>query len=144
MGRAGSTGVPYEAHRIAASGFLLKDAPPDRLLDAVRAAAAGDALPAPSITRRLIQQFARAARPRPGTVPARAGPAHLREEVLRLLAGGLSNAEIAAELVRTRSRHTSPNCSVSSACATGYRRSWSPTRQGSWPRARARRQRPGS
>ena len=56
----------YEALRIGASGFLLKDAPSDRLLDAVRVAAAGDALLAPSVTRRLIEQFARAARPAPG------------------------------------------------------------------------------
>ena len=55
----------YEALRIGASGFLLKDAPAARLLDAVRVAAAGDALIAPSVTRRLIEQFARAGRPRP-------------------------------------------------------------------------------
>jgi DNA-binding NarL/FixJ family response regulator/class 3 adenylate cyclase len=90
----------YEALRIGASGFLLKDAPSDRLLDAVRVAAAGDALLAPSITRRLIERFARVAQPAQDSVPERLGELTSRElEVLRLVARGLSNAEIAAELV---------------------------------------------
>ena len=90
----------YEALRIGASGFLLKDAPADRLLEAVRVAAAGDALLAPSVTRRLIEQFARAARPAPPEVPAAFDELSAREvDVLRLMARGLSNTEIAAELV---------------------------------------------
>jgi DNA-binding NarL/FixJ family response regulator len=90
----------YEALRIGASGFLLKDTPADRLLDAVRVAAAGDALLAPSITRRLIENFARAVRPAPDAVPDALSELTSRElEVLKLMAQGLSNAEIAAELV---------------------------------------------
>jgi DNA-binding NarL/FixJ family response regulator/class 3 adenylate cyclase len=90
----------YEALRIGASGFMLKDTPADRLLDAVRVSAAGDALIAPSITRRLIEQFAHGARPEPGGVPAALAELTARElDVLRLMARGLSNSEIAADLV---------------------------------------------
>jgi DNA-binding NarL/FixJ family response regulator len=89
----------YEALRLGASGFLLKDARPEQLVDAVRSVAAGDALLDPVITRRLILQFAQAARP-PATRPAVFEALTAREsEVLRLIARGLSNAEIAAELV---------------------------------------------
>jgi DNA-binding NarL/FixJ family response regulator len=89
----------YDALRAGAAGFVLKDAPPDQLIGAIRAVAAGDALIAPSITRRLIAEFA--ARPGPAAAPP-AGMADLtaRElEVLRLVAAGRSNAEIAETLV---------------------------------------------
>jgi DNA-binding NarL/FixJ family response regulator len=89
----------YEAMRAGASGFLLKTVRPRQLAAAVRDIAAGDALLAPDITRRLIEQFVH--RPPPGsTVPPALGELTPREvEVLRLVARGLSNAEIAAALV---------------------------------------------
>jgi DNA-binding NarL/FixJ family response regulator len=89
----------FEALRAGASGFLLKDAPAAELVNAVRVVAAGDGLLSPSVTRKLIEEFA--ARPRAVTHQ----PARLREltprevEVLRLIARGQSNAEIAETLV---------------------------------------------
>jgi DNA-binding NarL/FixJ family response regulator len=89
----------YDALRAGASGFLLKDAPPDQLVAAIRTVADGDALIAPSVTRRLIAEFAR----RPVASAGDDGPlARLtpRElDVLRLMARGLNNAEIAAQLI---------------------------------------------
>jgi DNA-binding NarL/FixJ family response regulator len=89
----------YEALRAGASGFLLKDATAAELVHAVRVVAAGDALLAPSVTRRLIADFAR--RPAAGTPPPTAlSVLTSREtEVLRLIARGLSNAEISGTLV---------------------------------------------
>jgi DNA-binding NarL/FixJ family response regulator len=88
----------YSALRAGASGFLLKDTPSQHLVTAVRSVAAGDALIDPTITRRLIQQFVRATRPRT-TAPAQLAALTPRErDVLCHIAQGLSNAEIAREL----------------------------------------------
>jgi DNA-binding NarL/FixJ family response regulator len=88
----------YEALRAGASGFLLKDSPRHDLIAAVRAAAAGDALLAPSVTRRLIEAFARRP-PEAAPSPSRLASMTAREkDVLLLLARGRSNAEIATAL----------------------------------------------
>src|SRR5919205_407777 len=89
----------YDALRAGASGFLLKDVPAEQLVDGIRVVAQGDALLAPSVTKRLIQEFSR------GAVAQQRAPASLDEltprelEVFKLIARGLSNAEIATELV---------------------------------------------
>jgi DNA-binding NarL/FixJ family response regulator len=89
----------YEALRAGASGFLLKDAPADELIHAVRVVAGGEALLAPTVTRRLIAEFA--ARPHPDRPrPTALNALTPREtDVLRLIARGRSNAEIATDLV---------------------------------------------
>ncbi|MEA2232223.1 MAG: hypothetical protein QOD83_2039 [Solirubrobacteraceae bacterium] len=90
----------YEALQSGASGFLLKNAPPEQLVHAVRVVAAGDALLAPSITRRIIEQFAR--RPIKPELDEQLQSLTQRErEVLAMLARGMSNAELAAELFVT-------------------------------------------
>jgi DNA-binding NarL/FixJ family response regulator len=89
----------YGALKAGASGFMLKDAPPEQLLAAVRAAAAGNALIDASVTRRFIAQFTKAVRPAAAT-PSELNLLTGRElEVLRILTQGLSNAEIARTLI---------------------------------------------
>ncbi len=89
----------YEAFRAGAAGFLLKATPPDRLVAGIGTVAAGEALLAPTLTRRLIEQHTRGPAPVDG-VPAVLGELTDRElEVLRLVARGLGNDEVASELV---------------------------------------------
>ena len=90
----------YDALRAGATGFLLKTTPPDRLIAAVRAAAAGESLLSPEITRRLAEHYASGPRPAGDGVPPELAELTPRElDVLRLVARGRSNAEVAAELV---------------------------------------------
>jgi DNA-binding NarL/FixJ family response regulator len=89
----------YAALRAGASGFLLKDATAAELIHAVRVVAAGDALLAPSVTRRLIADFARQPRPAPSFQAALTALTKRETEVLGLIAHGLSNAEISSTLV---------------------------------------------
>jgi DNA-binding NarL/FixJ family response regulator len=93
----------FEALRAGASGFVLKDTPPEQLLDAIRVVAAGDALLAPGVTRRLVAAFV--ARPRPGAGPSAERRAVLdgltdrERDVLLAVAAGRSNAEVADALI---------------------------------------------
>ena len=89
----------YDALQAGASGFLLKDAPPERLFEAVRVVAAGDALLAPAVTRRLIAEFARLRPPQRARSEDLDALTRRELEILGLVAAGLSNHEIADRLV---------------------------------------------
>jgi DNA-binding NarL/FixJ family response regulator len=89
----------FEALRVGASGFLVKDTEPGDLVKAVRAVAAGDALLSPSVTRRLIEHVAVAAKPLPHERPDVARLTEREREIVTLVGEGLSNEEIAQRLV---------------------------------------------
>ena len=93
----------FEALKAGAAGFLLKDAPADQLLAGIKILAAGEALLAPAITRRLIEEFARRPAPPPEGPPELAELTPRERQILALMASGLSNAEIADELVLAES-----------------------------------------
>jgi DNA-binding NarL/FixJ family response regulator len=92
----------FGALRAGASGFMLKDAPPEELLAAIPVVARGEALLAPAITRSVIEEFARRSPHEQPTLPGLSELTERELEVLRLIAGGRSNAEIAAALVVSR------------------------------------------
>ena len=89
----------YDALRAGASGFLLKDVPADQLVNGIRLVAAGDSLLAPSVTRRLIEEFSRTPAADAAPPPSFDDLTARELEVLKLIARGMSNAEIAAELI---------------------------------------------
>lgn len=89
----------HAALRAGASGFMLKDAPPEQLIDAIHIVANGDAMLAPSITQTLIDEIARRPQGQPDAFPGISELTSREQDVIRLMAKGLSNAEIANELI---------------------------------------------
>ena len=136
----------YGALRAGASGFLVKDMALDDILAAIRVVAAGDALIAPSVTRRLIADFARPAGPRacpPRAPPESTGITEREREVLTLVGRGLSNARDRRRACSSASpppRRTWPVCSPSSTPATGCSWSSPPTKRAWSPRQATRRE----
>jgi DNA-binding NarL/FixJ family response regulator len=108
----------YEALRVGASGFLLKDTPPEQLVNAIDVVAAGDALLSPAVTRRVIEEFVRRPAPTRTEVPGLDELTTREVEVMKLMARGLSNAEIAKELyvsettVKTHVAHVLQKCGL--------------------------------
>jgi DNA-binding NarL/FixJ family response regulator len=90
--------VVFEALRAGASGFVLKDTPPEQLLDAIRVVAAGEALLAPAVTRRLVEAFVQVSRPPAGRHPGLDTLTEREREVLVAIAAGRSNTELARDL----------------------------------------------
>ena len=125
----------YEALRAGASGFLLKDTPPEQLVEAIHVVAGGDALLSPTITRRVIEEFVRRPPASMSTTPPELEDLTARElEVLGAIARGSSNAEIAKELFvseTTVKTHVARDPDEARACATACRRSSTRTRAGS-------------
>ena len=127
----------YAGLRAGASGFLLKDASPEQLIAAIHVISQGDAVLSPSVTRRVVEAFHRLPARQDHLSTALESLTAREREVLGLLARGLSNTEIARDLVVARPppRRTSATCWPSLACATACTPSSSPTSPGSCRRA---------
>ena len=127
----------YEALAAGACGFLLKDTPPEQLVEAVRSVAAGDSLLAPTVTRRLIEHFVSSRRK--NQVPPKGMDERTPREVEVFSSSPRAcptpRSPASSWSARRPSRHTSPGSSSSSACATEFRSSWWRMSRGSWSRA---------